>query len=284
MCFSLGRQWLDPQQDIDGYPDANIDYVVPVFTMLQFLFYVGWLKTAEALLNPYGEDDEDFDTNYMVDRHLQISYMMVDFVGQHPPSVEKDAHWDICVPVIFMHYFYDKMVPPQKIFQEELPYTVAALPFRSPPAQTSAEQLSVPIDKQQPVYPQYLGSNAQSNGGSMWRLNMAVSNILTPMIRRRKSSQTPSVYSMPGRDLANTRRESRITTLSLSPRISRKMLKSRSPSADSLTLPTIEVTPSEPSRSRKSSSIGIKPQLSPVFEGRAAIDKEEAVVITLSKK
>ena len=45
--------------------------------VLQFLFYVGWLKTAEALLNPYGEDDEDFDTNWMVDRHLQVSYMMV---------------------------------------------------------------------------------------------------------------------------------------------------------------------------------------------------------------
>ena len=38
---------------------------------------MGWLKTAEALLNPYGEDDEDFDTNWMVDRHLQVSYMMV---------------------------------------------------------------------------------------------------------------------------------------------------------------------------------------------------------------
>ena len=28
-------------------------------------------------MNPYGEDDEDFDTNWMVDRHLQVSYMMV---------------------------------------------------------------------------------------------------------------------------------------------------------------------------------------------------------------
>jgi len=36
---------------------------------------------AEALLNPYGEDDEDFDTNWMVDRHLQIAYMMVDEVN-----------------------------------------------------------------------------------------------------------------------------------------------------------------------------------------------------------
>ena len=72
----LGRQWLDPSRDIEGY-NTNIDYYFPIFTTLQFLFYIGWLKTAEALLNPYGEDDEDFDTNWMVDRHLQVSYMMV---------------------------------------------------------------------------------------------------------------------------------------------------------------------------------------------------------------
>lgn len=68
----LGRQWLDPSKNIEGYTGKNIDYVVPIFTVLQFLFYVGWLKVAEALLNPYGEDDEDFDTNWMVDRHLQV--------------------------------------------------------------------------------------------------------------------------------------------------------------------------------------------------------------------
>ncbi len=116
----LGRQWLDPGKNIDGYSAKHIDYVFPIFTVLQFLFYVGWLKVAEALLNPYGEDDEDFDTNWMVDRHLQLSYMMVDEVGQHPPHPERDPHWDIGIP-------------------EELPYTVASLPFRLPPAQTSAQ-------------------------------------------------------------------------------------------------------------------------------------------------
>ena len=74
----LGRQWLET-----GYSGLDYDYVFPVFTSLQFLFYVGWLKVAEALLNPYGEDDEDFDTNWMVDRHLQLSYLMVDQVGRH---------------------------------------------------------------------------------------------------------------------------------------------------------------------------------------------------------
>ena len=43
--------------------------MIPVFTALQFLFYFGWLKVSEVLLNPYGEDDDDFDMNWFVDRH-----------------------------------------------------------------------------------------------------------------------------------------------------------------------------------------------------------------------
>ena len=33
---------------------------------------------AESLINPFGEDDDDFETNYLIDRHLNISYMMVE--------------------------------------------------------------------------------------------------------------------------------------------------------------------------------------------------------------
>lgn len=67
----MGRQWLDPNKKIDGY-EMKVDYYFPVFTSLQFFFYVGWLKVAEALLNPYGEDDDDFDMNWMIDRHVQV--------------------------------------------------------------------------------------------------------------------------------------------------------------------------------------------------------------------
>ena len=39
----LGRQWLDPNR-VDV---KQVDYVFPFFTVLQFLFYVGWLKVRE---------------------------------------------------------------------------------------------------------------------------------------------------------------------------------------------------------------------------------------------
>ena len=44
----------------------------PLFTFLQFFFYMGWLKVAETLVNPFGEDDDDFEINWLVDRNLQV--------------------------------------------------------------------------------------------------------------------------------------------------------------------------------------------------------------------
>ncbi|MEQ2198627.1 hypothetical protein XENOCAPTIV_015677, partial [Xenoophorus captivus] len=67
----IGRQFLDPVQ---GYPGHDVDFYLPVFTLLQFFFYVGWLKVAEQLINPFGEDDDDFETNWLVDRNLQVNY------------------------------------------------------------------------------------------------------------------------------------------------------------------------------------------------------------------
>ena len=46
------------------------DMYIPVFTILEFLFYFGWMKVAESLINPFGEDDDDFETNYILDRSV----------------------------------------------------------------------------------------------------------------------------------------------------------------------------------------------------------------------
>jgi hypothetical protein len=31
---------------------------------------------AETLLNPFGDDDEDFEINYLIDRNLQVHPLM----------------------------------------------------------------------------------------------------------------------------------------------------------------------------------------------------------------
>ena len=51
--------------------------VVPFFTILEFIAYMGWIKVAETLLNPFGDDDEDFEINYLIDRNLQVIIIRV---------------------------------------------------------------------------------------------------------------------------------------------------------------------------------------------------------------
>ncbi|OCT88916.1 bestrophin-3 isoform X1 [Xenopus laevis] len=87
----IGRQFLDPQQ---AYPGHDLDLYVPVFTLLQFFFYAGWLKVAEQLINPFGEDDDDFETNWCIDRNLQVSLMAVDEMHMSLPKMNKDIYWN----------------------------------------------------------------------------------------------------------------------------------------------------------------------------------------------
>ncbi|XP_004872440.1 bestrophin-2 [Heterocephalus glaber] len=87
----VGRQFLDPAQ---GYKDHNLDLCFPVFTLLQFFFYVGWLKVAEQLINPFGEDDDDFETNFLIDRNFQVSMLAVDEMYDDLAMLEKDLYWD----------------------------------------------------------------------------------------------------------------------------------------------------------------------------------------------
>ncbi|KAL4608246.1 bestrophin-4 [Arapaima gigas] len=86
----IGRQFLNPTK---GYRGHNLDMYVPVFTLLQFFFYAGWLKVGEQIINPFGEDDDDFETNQLIDRNIQVSMLAVDDMHQNLPPIEKDKYW-----------------------------------------------------------------------------------------------------------------------------------------------------------------------------------------------
>ncbi|XP_074257692.1 bestrophin-1 isoform X3 [Saimiri boliviensis] len=60
----VGRQFLNPAK---AYPGHELDLVVPVFTFLQFFFYVGWLK---------------------------VSLFAVDEMHQDLPRMEPDMYWN----------------------------------------------------------------------------------------------------------------------------------------------------------------------------------------------
>ncbi|KAK6629493.1 hypothetical protein RUM43_003310 [Polyplax serrata] len=96
----------------------------PFFTTLQFCFYVGWLKVAEVLINPFGEDDDDIELNWLIDRHLKAAYMIVDQMHEEHPELFKDQYWEEVVP-------------------KELPYTVASECYRRTEPKGSAENYKV---------------------------------------------------------------------------------------------------------------------------------------------
>ncbi|XP_043477713.1 bestrophin-4 [Leptopilina heterotoma] len=115
----MGGQWVQNKSS------SAIDLYFPFFTTLRFFFYMGWLKVAETLINPFGEDDDDFEVNWLVDRNLQVSYLIVDEMHHEHPELIRDQYWD-------------------EVFPIELPYTAASEPFREehPEPSTANIQLS----------------------------------------------------------------------------------------------------------------------------------------------
>ena len=89
----FGRQYLIPcpmnkaqHMDTETFPNLTDiafasegvfrnhtpDFKVPFFTLAEYFCYYGWIKVAESLLNPFGDDDENFDINLLIDRNLQV--------------------------------------------------------------------------------------------------------------------------------------------------------------------------------------------------------------------
>ncbi|ESO02503.1 hypothetical protein HELRODRAFT_65946 [Helobdella robusta] len=74
--------------------EGNQESYFPFFTLLQFVFYIAWLKVGEAVANPFGEDDDDFDVNILIDCFVQESFIVVDQLKTSIPKLVKDQHWN----------------------------------------------------------------------------------------------------------------------------------------------------------------------------------------------
>ncbi|VDM75248.1 unnamed protein product, partial [Strongylus vulgaris] len=87
----LARQYIVSE---DADKKSEIDLYFPIMSTLQFIFYMGWMKVAEAMLNPFGEDDDDFECNALIDRNITMVLMMVDQGYDRPPALQRDPFWD----------------------------------------------------------------------------------------------------------------------------------------------------------------------------------------------
>lgn len=65
------------------------------------------------MINPFGEDDDDFEANWIIDRNLELSFIAVDDLYMKHPKLEKDDYWN------------SKKVQP--------PYTAAAMSHKVDP-------------------------------------------------------------------------------------------------------------------------------------------------------
>lgn len=62
LASSTIRRRRIPPREQAAYAKLVLDLsLTPLVTLVEFIIYVGWLKVAETLLNPFGEDDDDFE-------------------------------------------------------------------------------------------------------------------------------------------------------------------------------------------------------------------------------
>lgn len=133
IASAISSQWFENKTVENDYVNL-VDLYFPIFATLQFFFYMGWLKVAESLINPFGEDDDDFEVNWMIDRNLQVSYMIVDEMHHEHPELIRDQYWD-------------------EVFPAELPYTLASQREGPPEPSTAAISVKATDAEMIPIVP-----------------------------------------------------------------------------------------------------------------------------------
>ena len=171
----IGRQKIDTLKKGEymrsGRMPMDIDLYIPIYTVLQFFFYMGLLKVsrcdvpnlvtvhisflslpavyfkvAEQLINPFGDDDEDFELNWLVDRHMKVRPLKFKPASKplytYPYTVLFQASFLGCdilmdpdrIPPMVKDYYWDKQNCP-------IPYTEASMHFKRKTYKGSADDM-----------------------------------------------------------------------------------------------------------------------------------------------
>ncbi|CAI2348913.1 unnamed protein product [Caenorhabditis sp. 36 PRJEB53466] len=87
---------------------TQMDWPVPIMTCLELIFVIGWMKVAEVLLNPLGEDDDDFEINWIIDKNISTGMAIVDTTHGYHPGLVNDKFAD---PNYLPAYATDSQLP-----------------------------------------------------------------------------------------------------------------------------------------------------------------------------
>lgn len=68
-----------------GY-GAQVDTWVPYLTILRFIFGIGWLKVAEEIRKPFGEDEHDTNLCAVLQKYTRMIYTIAEFVPMNRPG------------------------------------------------------------------------------------------------------------------------------------------------------------------------------------------------------
>ena len=82
-----------------------------VFRFFEFLFYLGWLHVAKIMLNPFGEDEDDIDVNYLIDRNLATSFLIVNGISDDFPDQPIDTFEGRKIPTPALRYEHNETGP-----------------------------------------------------------------------------------------------------------------------------------------------------------------------------
>uniref|UniRef100_A0AAF5RV83 Bestrophin homolog n=1 Tax=Wuchereria bancrofti TaxID=6293 RepID=A0AAF5RV83_WUCBA len=74
---------------------------IPLTPAIQFFFYMAWTKVAMVLINPFGEDDDDFETNALIDRNFKVGIRIADGTSDDVPRQLKDSFWNHNIEALY---------------------------------------------------------------------------------------------------------------------------------------------------------------------------------------
>ncbi|CAJ0934542.1 unnamed protein product, partial [Mesorhabditis belari] len=70
----------------------DLDLVIPVISVIKFIFFIGWYKVGQDLMRPFGLDDDDIELSYILDRNVATSFGIVSRLqNEKYPDLDKNT-------------------------------------------------------------------------------------------------------------------------------------------------------------------------------------------------